>query len=489
MTNFRKINGILLVFSLLLITSLMSARIAYSENNAFSQVSKITIGVHLRPSTDYINRILEFNSQIGKNVGVIMYFLDWSGQPRVQNQVLDDYLIKQIEQLPDQIRPVVMLTWQPVIVSQQVDNELGQECVAGYNGFVKYETILSGKCDNYLRMFAQDLAEHRSTRFILRFAHEMNIADSPWWPGHYGLSPQKYIEMWRHVHEIVENTQSQIGADNVEWIWSVNYASYPNYPWNYYYNYYPGDKYVDWIGLSGYNWGNPFMTAEQIYGNMDGNGALIPPDIIKDITCRYSKPIIIAEVGTVGDPQYKQDWITTALDGFKNFPFLKGVIWFNDFAYANARSADFRITGDGVPEIVTASFKNLIQSQSYISVLPNLSEATPPSSYCGNGGALYSLSPATALLRPGETTQILLSSIAPFDAQVEVQDVPECISLSTTNFRLKAPYSSVPITVVSSNTCENNKYIINLNVNGSNLPLTIIISENKSELFLPMIIR
>lgn len=489
MANFRKINWILLVFSLLLITGLISARIAYSEDNSFSQVSKITIGVHLRPSTDYKNRILDFNQQIGKDVGVIMYFLDWSGQPKVTNQVLDDYLIKQIEQLPGQIRPVVMLTWQPIILSQQVDNELGQECVAGYKGFVKYETILNGKCDNYLRMFAQDLAEHQSIRFILRFAHEMNIADSAWWPGHHGSDPQKYIEMWRYVHDIVENTQYQEGVDNIEWIWSVNYASYPNYLWNQYYNYYPGDVYVDWIGISGYNWGNPVMTAEEIYGNIYGNGALIPPDIIKDLTCRYSKPILIAEVGTVGDPTSKKSWINTALGEFKNFPFLKGVIWFNDFAYANASSADFRITGDGVPEMVTASFKNAIQSQSYISVLPNLSEATPPSSYCGNGEAFYSLSPATVLLRPGETTQILLSSIAPFDAQIEVQDVPECVSLSTANSGLKAPYSSVPITVGSSNNCENNKYLINININGATLPLTIIISENKSELFLPMIIR
>lgn len=489
MTNFRKINGILLVFSLLLITSLMSARIAYSENNAFSQVSKITIGVHLRPSTEYKNRILEFNHQIGKNVGVIMYFLDWSGQPIVPNQVLDDYLIKEIEQLPEQDRPVVMLTWQPVIVSQPVDGELGQECVAGYKGFVKYETILNGKCDNYLRMFAQDLAEHQSTRFILRFAHEMNIADSAWWPGHHSSDPQKYIEMWRYVHDIVENTQYQKGVDNIEWIWSVNYASYPNEEWNYYYNYYPGDKYVDWIGLSGYNWGNPAMTAEQIYGNMDGNGASIPPDIIKDITCRYSKPILITEVGTVGDSQYKQNWITTALDGFKNFPFLKGVIWFNDFAYANPSKPDFRITGEGVPSAVTASFKNAIQSQSYISILPTLSEVTPPVNYCGTGQAEYSL-PSIVLLRPGETTQIQLSSVAPFDAQVEVENVPPCINLTLANGSvLQSPYSSIPITIASSNNCNNGKHTINIKINESSLTLALIITENKSELFLPMVTK
>ena len=52
----------------------------------------------------------------------------------------------------------------------------------------------------------------------------------------------------------------------VEFVWSPNYISniYPHYS-----HYYPGDDYVDWVGVDGYNWGsgdprNPFLSAIRV---------------------------------------------------------------------------------------------------------------------------------------------------------------------------------------------------------------------------------
>lgn len=40
------------------------------------------------------------------------------------------------------------------------------------------------------------------------------------------------------------------------WVWNPNEKSFPNFCWNYADNYYPGDEYVDIVGLTGYNTGD-----------------------------------------------------------------------------------------------------------------------------------------------------------------------------------------------------------------------------------------
>ena len=54
------------------------------------------------------------------------------------------------------------------------------------------------------------------------------------------------------------------GASNVTWVWSVNHVSLPDTPENRIQNYWPGKKFVDWIGFSGFNWGtaSPLRVAE-----------------------------------------------------------------------------------------------------------------------------------------------------------------------------------------------------------------------------------
>ncbi|MDX1531405.1 MAG: glycosyl hydrolase, partial [Rhodothermales bacterium] len=45
-------------------------------------------------------------------------------------------------------------------------------------------------------------------------------------------------------------------AANVAWVWSPNVVSVPDTPDNDMHRYYPGDAYVDWVGLDGYNFGD-----------------------------------------------------------------------------------------------------------------------------------------------------------------------------------------------------------------------------------------
>lgn len=87
--------------------------------------------------------------------------------------------------------------------------------------------------DDYIRETLDTIAAD-GRRAVIRFACEMNC--SP-----LGDSPSMYVKAFRHVADIVHE------YDNFEVMWSPNdYGSF-NRPYELYY---PGDEYVDWIGIS-----------------------------------------------------------------------------------------------------------------------------------------------------------------------------------------------------------------------------------------------
>ena len=103
--------------------------------------------------------------------------------------------------------------------------------------------------DTYLRGWAQ-AARHPGAPVLLRYASEMNGA---WMP--YSGNPDEYIRKWRLVYRVMRET-----APNVVMIWcpfGVPRSTIPLY--------YPGDDYVDWVGVNiyavVYNNGDPKQPA------------------------------------------------------------------------------------------------------------------------------------------------------------------------------------------------------------------------------------
>jgi hypothetical protein len=90
---------------------------------------------------------------------------------------------------------------------------------------------------------------------------------------------------------------------------------------------YPGDGYVDWACLDGYNFssdlaGAPWRTFSQIFGATYAHLLKVIP---------AGMPILIGETGSVEHGGLKAAWITDALTVQipKHFPRVKGLIWFN----------------------------------------------------------------------------------------------------------------------------------------------------------------
>lgn len=454
--------------------------------SAPAQMLGIAHAVHLRPTLEYGREIQKFSSLVGKRPALVMYFLDWQGNPNAHglDRYFDPYLVNTISNtLPLSERPAIMLTWQPLHGRQATG------CAQDYNAGIPLPDILNGRCDNYIRGFARAL-KARPERFLLRFAHEMNISDSPWWVGHIGADPSLYVAVWRHVHRIF----SEEGVPNVEWVWSPNYASNPPDLWNDFHRYYPGDAYVDWIGLSGYNWYNTrhpvvWRSFRDLYDA-----------VLRDLACSYAKPQIIAEIGSVEGDRVnlaKAAWMRDAYQQAPAYPFLRAVQWFNDYAYTDPNNADFRITtgtaqdGDVRPlEPWTGAYREAVANPIYTTTLPSLDQATPPSTYCG--GPPFRLSPNVALMAPIDLTSIQLIGIS-YTSTVQISiSLPDSFSATPSPDRMEPPWGISIIQVKTQNTAQGT-YTLTVHVSGEgvslNLPVQVRVVNQVYRMWLPVVWR
>jgi hypothetical protein len=155
---------------------------------------------------------------------------------------------------------------------------------------------------------------------FLRWGHEMNGNWYPWAGTHSNTpgatdGPAKYVAAWRHIHHIF----SAAGATNAVWVWSPNWANIPDQPWNAHQRYYPGDGYVDWVCIDGYNrdassWKSFTSIFSPVYR-----------------TYHRRKPIMIGETASVeGRPGQKAQWVADARRAIRStFPSIAALLWFD----------------------------------------------------------------------------------------------------------------------------------------------------------------
>jgi beta-mannanase len=133
---------------------------------------------------------------------------------------------------------------------------------------------------------------------LVEFGTEVNGEWFPWngkWNGAgettgYGDSaypdgPERFRDAYRHIIDL----SRQAGADNITWFFHLDALELPETAWNRFELYYPGDAYIDWIGVSVYG---PFH-AEEEYEDFDR----ILRHVYNRIRQMTRKPVAIAEFG------------------------------------------------------------------------------------------------------------------------------------------------------------------------------------------------
>jgi mannan endo-1,4-beta-mannosidase len=148
----------------------------------------------------------------------------------------------------------------------------------------------------------------------------------PWAEQVNGNQPGDYVRAWRHVHDIF----TQQGVTNATWVWNPNIASARTTPLA---DLYPGDDYVDWTGMDGYNWGsdngNRWQSFDEVFGGIaDTDHHNTYAELLR---LAPGKPVMICEVATSLAGGDSGAWVRDALNQQlpNNFPQIRAVVWFD----------------------------------------------------------------------------------------------------------------------------------------------------------------
>lgn len=261
----------------------------------------------------------------------------------------------------------------PMITWTSTDHDLGGSV---NQGNFQLGDIIGGRHDAYLRQWA-DSAKAWGYPLFVRFDNEMNGNWFAWSEKKNGNSSGQFVQMWRHVVDIFR----QEGATNVTWVWAPN-RTWDTAPLSLS-SVYPGSSYVDWVGMSGYNWGTNPAKPGNTWQDFDE----VFKETYDDLRSLASgKPMMIGETASTEWGGSKAAWIkdalTTQLPSF--YPQIKALVWFNWDVAATSGDMDWPIESSSSAQ---AAFRAAIGSGYYaantFSSLPKLSKIQP----LGSAGA------------------------------------------------------------------------------------------------------
>jgi hypothetical protein len=185
---------------------------------------------------------------------------------------------------------------------------------------IDFNKIVDGSLDATIVARANG-AKALGKKFFLDFAAEMN-GDEAW----SGNNAPLYVAAYRHIHDIF----LAAGATNVVWAWCPNVTDIQGGN-KHTMDYYPGDAYVDWTGVDGYNWGTKnggWQTFQQVFRE------------IYPLLAAKGKPIMIGEMSSAQLGGDKGKWIDEIIPTLRvSFPLIKCLVWFDI-----NKEADWRIS-------------------------------------------------------------------------------------------------------------------------------------------------
>lgn len=171
--------------------------------------------------------------------------------------------------------------------------------------------IANGAYDDKFNEFFTKLTENgrSDSEIFVRFAHEMEMRPnyaSPWYSWQ-GWDSDAYIRAWRHVIDLGHKN-----APNIKWVWSPNRAD------AFAQKYYPGDDYVDYVGLTLNNTTDGYSCFEEFYASVGTQESLET----------YNKPIFISECAEYSeDENLKNQYISSVFDYIKKDSNIVGVVF------------------------------------------------------------------------------------------------------------------------------------------------------------------
>ena len=161
-----------------------------------------------------------------------------------------------------------------------------------------------------------------------------------------GSTPQEYVRAWQRMKHVLV----QHGATNIQYVFSPNTITATSTPYT---SLYPGNEYVDWIALDGYNWG-----TTQSWSKWQSFSEVFSVSYQQLISLAPTKPVMIAEVNTTDQGGDKAAWykdmLATQLP--TKFQNVKAIVFYNE-----------NRTSENVNWLIDSSANSLVSFSQYIS--------------------------------------------------------------------------------------------------------------------------
>jgi hypothetical protein len=336
-----------IVFSTLLtIVTLAGVLVVPPFPAAAASNSSVYWGAYLVGSPADTTQMDALESRVGKKAS-----LEMMGQPWMMNGQYQAFPAAYLQKIRDR-GTIPVLDWG--------SSDL---CCGTAQPNFSLANIANGAHDPFLIQWAQ-ASKAWGHPFFIRFDAEMNGWWRPWSEQLNGNQPGDFARAWRHVVDVFRAQ----GATNVTWVWCPNLEYNGSVPFS---QLYPGDAYVDWTCLDGYNKGSSSVGFASLFGQSYTDLVKLAP----------SKPVMIGETSSFEYSGAKAAWITDALGTQlpQRFPQVKAFVWFNWRIAENGGWSDWEIESSASSQ---AAFKSAIGSSYYLgggglANLPLLSKIQP----------------------------------------------------------------------------------------------------------------
>lgn len=209
----------------------------------------------------------KWSESAGVKADFCMKFEPWSKQRALTTQLAEAKALGHDR---------IMITWEPWTPVVHGDP------LAAYQPNFSMQSILDGRHDDYIDLFARSLRDSGISTIYLRWGHEFN---GGWYPWSY--SQTDYVSAWMYLRDRIKYARK---ATNVRFVWSPNadlWANAPRFltlalPW------WPPSRYIDDVGLTIIEkGGDPPYDVPTIRRRVQ---------LVRDV---FEKPIIACEVNCV----------------------------------------------------------------------------------------------------------------------------------------------------------------------------------------------
>lgn len=274
-----------------------------NDINRLKNTKEILLGASDNTKAESFEKIINLEDSLDMKLPILSIYGAWGSKPREQFPALAAQTIINLGSTP-------FITWEPWL-NDFDESEFPGIPAADKRGKGSLKAIAKGTYDNYIQNWALGV-KNLGKPIFLRFGHEMNDPYRyPWGP--QNNKPKDYIAAWKHIRAIFDS----LDINNVIWVWAPHpaYGSFDAY--------YPGDEYVDYVGIGILNFGNSatwskWWTFEELFG------------VNYEKFSSYGKPIMITEYGSLAVGGNRGHWFA---DGLKQipikYPLLKSIVFYH----------------------------------------------------------------------------------------------------------------------------------------------------------------